>query len=200
MVLDYKTYEPTIDLKLIPHGLSLQLLIYYYLIKNDERLKNPILGGFYIQPILALNANADDEFKYIDEKKKKLQLAGYTNIDLPDEGAFLKDLNCRKVVKSLSITQEGKFSSLSKIIDNKQIEDRILTPIKLFNKTSQTKVNEPIKQNAKPPIEEKFKDNKIIYNNKYIKNNITKFNDLPNMYKDAHYEQVLNDNKWYANL
>jgi len=136
MVLDYKTYEPTIDLKLIPHGLSLQLLIYYYLIKNDERLKNPILGGFYIQPILALNANADDEFKYIDEKKKKLQLAGYTNIDLPDEGAFLKDLNCRKVVKSLSITQEGKFSSLSKIIDNKQIEELMKEVEKQITKTA----------------------------------------------------------------
>ena len=75
-----------------------------------------------------------------------------------------------KLVNSL---KEKGFLEI-KIIrnDNKQIEDRILTPIKLFNNTSQSKVNEPIEENAKPPIEEKFKDNKIIYNNKYIIINI----------------------------
>lgn len=122
MVLDYKTYEPTIDLKLIPYGLSLQLLIYYHLTKNDNRLANAKLGGFYIQPILALNINAEDELSYLDKKKKALQLAGYTNIDLPEKNSFLYNMNCKNVVKNLSITNEGKYHSNSKVIDNKQID------------------------------------------------------------------------------
>ena len=48
----------------------------------------------------------------------------------------MKDLNCRKVVKNLSITQEGKFSSLSKIIDNKQIEELMKEVEKQITKTA----------------------------------------------------------------
>lgn len=141
IVLDYKTYEPTIDLRLIPYGLSLQLLVYYHLIKNDEKLKNPTLGGFYIQPILALNVNEEDELSYTEAKKKQLQLAGYTNVGLPTEGAFLKDINCKKVVKNLALKKSDdeskiEFYTNSKIIDNKKIDELMIEVKKQIDKTA----------------------------------------------------------------
>lgn len=95
----------------------------------------------------------------------------------------ISKIQASKLVNSLK--EKGFLEIKITRNETKQIENRILTPIKFLSNTSLTNVNAHLK-NIKLPIEEKFTDNK---NNNY------QFNNLPNMFKADYSEYDFNDNK-----
>lgn len=119
-VLDYKTGNTKVNLKEAYHGLSMQLPIYYYLLKNNY--KNMGFVGFYIQNIL------ENNFKNIKNKTKEeqkldsLKWNGYTidNIELIEKlDSTFKD---SRYIKGLKIGKNG-FYQYSKLLTKKQLDN-----------------------------------------------------------------------------
>lgn len=145
MVVDYKTYKVDIDLSVIPYGLSLQLFVYYQLIKkglvmydtsdrnNIKRVdfKNPQLGGFYIQEILPKDIKGTDTDSYQKSRVKELKLKGYTNIDYRDPSGNGRTMDSRgvmldindDVIKNFKLVSDGsKFYQNATTITTKDID------------------------------------------------------------------------------
>lgn len=80
-IIDYKTGYPSLDLSMVPYGMSMQLPIYMYLIKNSKEFKDNQICGIYLQKILnSIPANIEDVLTY---KNDALKLQGYS-IDSED--------------------------------------------------------------------------------------------------------------------
>ena len=120
-IIDYKTGNPEISLNNVIYGLDMQLPIYLYLAKNSNDFNNPIIVGFYLQRLLNTSILKDYKNNYLDLKKDKLKLNGYSidNQDLLEE--FDNSFNKSKVIKSMSTTSSGQFSHFAKVISRDNI-------------------------------------------------------------------------------
>ena len=134
-LIDYKTGTPDIDLRLVKHGLNLQLPTYIYLIKKAYPKANII--GIYLQHILKPNFNHEEGLSIIEQYDKSLKLQGYT---LGDEN-YLKDFDPTyensDFIASLRMTNDG-FSKLSKVLSKKDFDN--------LEKLTEEKINECINQ------------------------------------------------------
>lgn len=114
VIIDYKTGNTDLSLTGIPHGLNMQLPVYIYLLKNQKKIKNVRIGGFYLQRIL------DD---IIDKEKRldSLKLIGYSNSDISVLSKVDSSYENSKVIKSLKTTSTG-FSTYSKLLSDNEMD------------------------------------------------------------------------------
>ena len=132
-IIDYKTGNIDIDLRLLDSGLNMQLPIYIYLLKHSK-YKDYKLFGIYLEHLLNYDKKAIDITR---EKKDKLKLTGYTinnkevleNIDLSYADS--------KVIKNLKVNKDGSFSSYAKLLSEQDFKD--------INLTVEDKINTAIK-------------------------------------------------------
>lgn len=122
VIIDYKTGNIDINLKYLPYGLSLQLPIYLYLVKNSKLFNNPKFVGFYLQHILDKNIGRDYNDTYDNVRRNRLKLTGFSNKDIHYLSLFDKTYENSEIVKSLKIKNDGNFSANSKVLDDEEIE------------------------------------------------------------------------------
>jgi hypothetical protein len=129
VLIDYKTGNPNIDIKLANYGLNLQLPTYVFLIKQIYPNSNII--GIYLQHILKPNTNKDINKSKQEAYENNLKLAGYS---LGDEN-YLKDFDDTyqnsEYIKGLKLTSNG-FSKTSKLLSHTNfVQLEILTKNKI---------------------------------------------------------------------
>ena len=120
-ITDYKTGFLELDPSIMPHGFSLQLPTYYYLISEEESFQDGILGGFYLQPILLGKTKHDPKINIDVLKMKALKMVGYSNKDvsvLENVDSSFEDSNC---IASLKRKNDGEFYSFYKIYDENDL-------------------------------------------------------------------------------
>ncbi len=121
-IIDYKTGSVDIDLKTVPYGIGMQLPVYLYLANNSNKLENVEVAGFYLQHILNNEINAEKNKTYQDQKKKELQLQGYSNDNFNILSSFDNSFDKSNVIKSMSLTKDGKFSRYAKVLSTEEID------------------------------------------------------------------------------
>lgn len=183
-VVDYKTGDSaSIDLKLMPYGLSLQLPSYLYLLSNDKTLKNPKFIGFYLQHLINTKLTYDKDKNNDEIKKETMCLNGYTSSDL--NRADLLDKNISLLGKSETINgyklkKDGTLDSRSKALSDEQFDSLISI------------VEEKVKLAGKNILEGNFKINPKVIDGKNVSCQYCKLKDICfKRFKD--YEYIKSD-------
>lgn len=124
-IIDYKTGNTDIDMKLIPYGLSMQLPVYLYLAKNNTNFSNVVFAGFYLQKILHEIPSIDVNSSLDETKKKELKLSGYSNFDESILHEFDHSYKDSRVIKSMKVKNDGTYSLHAKVLTNSEF-DRVV--------------------------------------------------------------------------
>jgi len=124
-IIDYKTGFIDIELKYVPYGLSLQLPIYLYLVKNSGLFINPKFVGFYLQYILDKDILRLANKSYDEQKKDNLKLMGYSIKDSDYLEKFDDTFANSQLIKAMKIKNDGNFSSAAKVLDERQMDKLI---------------------------------------------------------------------------
>lgn len=133
-IIDYKTGNTDITIKNIKFGLSMQLPIYFYLIKNSNVLKNPKFTGFYLQHILDFNNKKSDKKTIEEEKNDRLRLTGYTTSDINRLSVFDSTYENSEMIKGMHINKDGSIPKLTKVLSDDEIDEVMkLTHEKIMN-------------------------------------------------------------------
>ena len=130
VVIDYKTGSTNINLKNMEYGLGLQLPIYLYLSSKME-LKNVKVVGFYLQKLF--NTTLDNSKDYDSARENNLRLEGYSIDEENILSKFDTTYNDSKLIKGMKTTSKG-FSSYSKVLSEKEINDMLDNTDKLIDK------------------------------------------------------------------
>ncbi len=119
-VIDYKTGSTKFNLKDTYHGLSMQLPIYYYLLRKNY--PNMEIAGFYLQNILEKNFKNIKNKTKEEQKQNSLKLNGYSvnNMDTLEKlDSTYKD---SRFIQGLKVGKNG-FYPYSKVLNNKQLDN-----------------------------------------------------------------------------
>ena len=120
LIIDYKTNNKDINKDLFEFGISIQLPIYLYLLKQLDA--NYEVAGMYLQHILDLNQDYDIKKDYLDEKRKRLKLKGITFRDINLISKFDDTYEKSEVIASLSV-KDGEIKKLKNILDEGEKEE-----------------------------------------------------------------------------
>ena len=121
-IIDYKTGKVKIDLTTIQDGIGLQLPIYLYLAKQSKKLDNIVVAGFYLQHIIPDGlATASEDEEYEDQIKDSFLLQGYSNIDEEILSKLDKNYYDSKMLKNITMNNDGSFRATSKVLTTEQI-------------------------------------------------------------------------------
>lgn len=118
-VLDYKTGSTKINLKDAYHGLSMQLPIYYYLLRRNY--PNMEIAGFYLQNILEKNFKNIKNKTEEEQKQNSLKWNGYSinNTSILEKlDPTYKD---SRFISGLKLGNNG-FYPYSKVLNQKQLD------------------------------------------------------------------------------
>lgn len=121
-IIDYKTGNPNTNLDHIKDGLTLQLPIYAYLIKNSNLFGDPIISGIYYQKILNGKQKANTIEEYEKEKYDNLKLIGLSTNDEEILSIFDSTYENSELIKSMKLTSKG-FSSYAKVFSETEMDD-----------------------------------------------------------------------------
>ncbi len=121
-IIDYKTGHPSLDLTTSIYGIGMQLPIYIYLAKHTGKLKNVVIGGFYLQPIVNNEIAKDYKTDYLTLKENNLKLQGYSNNNEEILSQVDSNYNNSQIIKSMKTTNKG-FASYAKLVSNTQIDE-----------------------------------------------------------------------------
>ena len=121
-IIDYKTGNPNTNLDHIKDGLTLQLPIYAYLIKNSNLFDDPIISGIYYQKILNGKQKANTIEEYEKEKYDNLKLIGLSTNDEEILSIFDSTYENSELIKSMKLTSKG-FSSYAKVFSETEMSD-----------------------------------------------------------------------------
>ena len=150
IIVDYKTGDTNINLQNIEYGLSLQLPIYAYLLKNINSFNNVKIGGFYLQKLF------DDE---------NLKLSGYTNSDLNILEKVDTTYRNSLLINGLKVGKNGLYQS-AKVLSDIEIEELC------------DKISDKIKDAARNILSSKFEINPKELNNSNIGCKYCKFKSI----------------------
>ena len=123
MIVDYKTGTIDTDFNPVYYGLNMQLLIYYYLIKETQKNIKP--AGFYYQNIMKNLMNKEENKTYQELLEEAYRLEGYTVEDLILLSSLVKDID-HSFIKGLKLKNDGSFYSTSKVLDERKMEKLIM--------------------------------------------------------------------------
>lgn len=134
IIVDYKTNNTEVNPDLFEFGLSLQLPIYLYLLKELD--SNIEVAGMYMQHILDLKSEFDPTKDAIEEKKKRLKLSGITINDIDLIKGFDDSYEKSEVIQGLRIVQKtGEFSKSKKIMDKDTRDELLVLVESIINNT-----------------------------------------------------------------
>ena len=134
IIVDYKTNNTEVNPDLFEFGLSLQLPIYLYLLKELD--SNIEVAGMYMQHILDLKSEFDPTKDAIEEKKKRLKLSGITINDIDLIKGFDDSYEKSEVIQGLRIVQKtGEFSKSKKIMDRDTRDELLVLVESIINNT-----------------------------------------------------------------
>lgn len=153
-IIDYKTGEAELKLENIQFGLSMQLPIYLYFLKNYKKFTNVEVCGFYLQKLLPETLKYGE--CYEDVLNTNLLLQGYSNSSFSIISKFDLGFEHSNIVKSLKLNKENEFSKNSKILSSKQMDEIAL------------QVEEKVKEAIKNISECQFPINPKVLNGKLI--------------------------------
>lgn len=151
VLIDYKTGNTNIDLRLANFGLNLQLPTYLFLIKKIN--PDSHIVGIYLQHILKPKINSELDKNESELYENHLKLNGYS---LGNE-SYLKDFDPTyeqsNYIKSLKLTNSNGFSKSSKVLTDKEFD--------YLYKLTEKKISECITniKNANFEINPKIVDN-----------------------------------------
>lgn len=132
-VIDYKTNNPNIEIKNLQFGLSMQLPVYLYLIKNSHLFKNPHFAGFYLQHILNNNIKKD-KHTVEEQKMNNLKLMGYTTSNLLRMSIFDSTYENSEMIYGLKLNKDGTLPKRGNYLSDEEIDAIIaLTEEKIIN-------------------------------------------------------------------
>ncbi len=121
VLIDYKTGNPHFDLNQLEYGLSMQLPIYLYLIRNANLFKNVIVVGFYLQKILQeINKVGQDPIEF---KQNNLKLQGYSLADKDILSKFDDTYENSVMIKSLKTKKDQSFTKTSKVLNQDEMDE-----------------------------------------------------------------------------
>lgn len=153
-IIDYKSGMPFLDASIMPHGFSLQLPTYLYLLKNDEDFKTYTCGGFYLQPLFIDKQKCENKVDYEVTKKNALKALGYSNSNFEILGSVDTSYPNSCQIKSLKVKKDGNFYNYAKIFD----KDDLNTLFNLVDNLIHQTIDKITKGQFK--IEPKVLDNK----------------------------------------
>ena len=166
-IIDYKSGMPFLDASIMPHGFSLQLPCYLYLLKKDENFKDYTCGGFYLQPLFIDKQKCENKVDYEITKKKALKAVGYSTSNLNILGMVDSSYPNSCQIKSMKTTQSGNFYTYTKVFNQEDLDT-------LFNL-----INNLIKDTVKKVIDADFKiEPKILDNKENISCQFCPFKDI----------------------
>ena len=122
IVIDYKTGSMHNDFNKAIYGMDMQLLIYLYLLKHTEKIKNPVFSGMYLQSILTDTLSYEKGKNYLDLIRSNTKLNGYTNSDLNQLKNIDKDYEESSYIKGIKVKKDGTFYGYSKVLNNDEID------------------------------------------------------------------------------
>lgn len=119
VLVDYKTGETDIDLRLSGYGLKLQLPVYIYLIKKIY--PNSKIVGIYLEHIISPIINQKNNKTFEEQINDNLKLCGYTlgNENVINE--FDPTYENSDFIKGMSMTANG-FSKNAKVLSESDFE------------------------------------------------------------------------------
>lgn len=124
-IIDYKTGNININLDDIKDGLSLQLPVYLYLVKNANMFSNINFVGFYLQHVLNNEIKIDKKKSYLELKKDNLKLIGYTIDDIDNIKLFDSSYENSKMIKGLKLNKDQTISKNSNTLNETDINNII---------------------------------------------------------------------------
>ncbi len=123
IIIDYKTGDTKLDLGSSYYGFNLQLPVYLYLSDYINKIDNIEILGFYIQRILNGVITEEKNKKLNDIKKDNLKLQGYTISDMEKTKIVDSSFEKSEIIKSLSLTKAGDFSSNAKVLSKEEMDN-----------------------------------------------------------------------------
>lgn len=122
-VLDYKTGSVKINLKDTYHGLSMQLPIYYYLLRKNY--PNMEIVGFYLQNILEKNFKKKKGKTKKEQKQDSLKFNGYSTSFIESLEKLDPTYKDSRFIMGLKMGKNG-FYPYSKVLNDKQLDNLFL--------------------------------------------------------------------------
>ena len=115
MIIDYKTGNIDANFNPVVHGFQMQLLIYYYLLsQNDPHIH---FGGCYWQNIMKDILPSEEGKTYQQIKETAYQLNGYTTTN--QNIVSLIDTNLdHSYIKSMRLKNDGSFYHYTKVLSD----------------------------------------------------------------------------------
>lgn len=145
-IIDYKTGNPSLDLTRVPHGLSMQLPIYLYLLKS--KWEDADVVGFYLQKIIPSVINKDPKKTMIEQKQDFLKLQGYSLSNEILLEQFDRTYVDSELIKSMKMTNKG-FASYAKVLNEEKMKGLFELVDENINKAIQDIVDAKYQVNPK---------------------------------------------------
>ena len=124
IIVDYKTNNTEVNPDLFEFGLSLQLPIYLYLLKQmDDNIE---VAGMYMQHILDLKSEFDPDKDVLEEKKKRLKLSGITIQDIDLISGFDDTYEKSQVIGGVRVLKKTGDLAKSKKVIPKEDRDELI--------------------------------------------------------------------------
>lgn len=122
IVIDYKTGGMHNDIKKVVYGLDMQLLMYLYLIKNTDLIKNPKFSGMYLQQVMTEVLNKDYKKTMKQQKRENTKLIGYTIDDVNIIEKIDKKYYDDSFIHGMKLKKDNTFASSAKILSEDEID------------------------------------------------------------------------------
>lgn len=126
-IIDYKTGNPDINIKNLTFGLSMQLPVYLYLVRNSHLFDNIKFTGFYLQHILNNEIKIDKKKSFLEQKKNNLKLVGYSTCDKTRLASFDDTYENSEMIKGMKVKKDGELSSTSNALTDMEMDNIIET-------------------------------------------------------------------------
>ena len=132
-IIDYKTGNPDIKINNLEFGLSMQLPIYLYLVKNSDLLKNMKFTGFYLQHILNTGTKKNSKKDVLEQKIDNLKLVGYSTSDMERLACFDETFENSEMIYGMKLKKDGSFSSSAKVLTDDEVDEILRLTMEKIN-------------------------------------------------------------------
>jgi len=120
-IIDYKTGNPDINIKNLKFGLSMQLPVYLYLMRNSNIFSNIKFTGFYLEHILNNEIKISHNKTFVEQKKDNLKLVGYSTNDQSRLAVFDSTYENSEMIKGMKVKLDGSLASSSNSLSDDEI-------------------------------------------------------------------------------
>ena len=131
-IIDYKTGNTDIKINNLKFGLSMQLPIYLYLVRNSNLFQNIKFTGFYLQYILNLNVKKGKK-TILEQKEENLRLHGYSTSNIERLMVFDSTMENSEMIHGVKLNKSGELPKSSHALTDEEIDEIIkLTESKIM--------------------------------------------------------------------